>query len=158
MPLPLIDRLVARATSRDTAGAVRRTGVADEHQALLLDLEVLLNTLVARKPLFVDRAILHPACERIARSIVNYGTPDLTDPAFSSEGVDQTVCPEIKQIIEWFEPRLVRVTVTSVTDPSPGRQSLQLHLSASFRATGSPVAFNIDLDPGERCRIEAASE
>lgn len=106
------------------------------------DLEALLNTRQERSE------ELPEGYPEAARSIVTYGLPDYSSLDLSSPADCGKVRRAIERAIEYFEPRLEKVTVI-LDDPKNVDRGLRFRIEAVLRVepTPEPVTFDALLQP-----------
>ena len=141
----ILDRLAGTGGSRSLGDI--RIGVEDLKQAVLRDIQWLLNT---KRPLNLQ----FEAYPEAKSSILNYGIPDFTQFSASSGDDCQEVCQLMAEVLRRFEPRLDprTVVVEHVTSESLSG------LAAQFRIEGVlhvdpvrvPIAFDtfLEMDTG----------
>lgn len=137
----LLDRLI----DPESAGTTIMNGytVAQTYQAVLRDLEDLLNTLHTAHDI--------PAAFPETRdSIASYGLPDLASVEAISTDQRSAIGKSIKKAVERFEPRLkaVRVTLLKQEEDSV-RRSIKFRIDARLTVDPAPdVAFDTILEMG----------
>ena len=135
----LLDKL---APHEDAPGS--RFSADSMEDSIIRDLEMLLNT---RREEF----LIPPEFEETAKSIVNFGIPDLSKCGSLRFGTEQTkLCRWIEDAIRTFEPRLGNVAVR-VADRENVNPVLRFRVEAKAEFTARRVAFELGLkrDSGE---------
>jgi len=148
---PLIDRLIDHdPSSRVEAAPTRGQAVARLRAALKRDLEWLLNT----RRVAEHRA--EPYAE-VARSVFNYGLPDLSSSPLNSFEHQMKLLRTVEQTIALFEPRLSRVKVTALRPMSRHERAMHFRIDALLVMDPAPerVLFDAVLDVGRgECQVE----
>jgi type VI secretion system protein ImpF len=145
----LLDRLTDDEPQRQEESREQRVlSVRRLRDGVLRDLGWLLNT--ARLDITEDLSD-HP---EVARSVLNYGLPDLT--GMTTSGIDSSELErEVRQAIADFEPRMMRnsVRVRVVLDPDHmNRNTLRFEIEADLWAKPLPeqlyLKTEVDLETG----------
>ena len=135
----LLDRLI----DPESAGTAILTGynVEQMYQAVLRDLEALLNTRQIRDESLMDDP-------ELSRSILTYGLPDFVTAEALSATQRTEIGHAIRQVIEQCEPRLRDVHVTLLSkDEEAVKQRLRFRVAARLNADPSPdVSFDTILE------------
>ena len=138
----VLDRLIDTDVDSSTEPPMTwAQSVRELKRALRRDLEWLLNT----------RRIVVPAPEgftELARSLYNYGLPDITSLAAESVSARDWLRRQVEETITLFEPRLSGVRVTVATTDVEGRRELRFTIDALLRMEPSPeqVVFDTVLE------------
>lgn len=119
----LLDRLIIKHAGTAAEGLRQnRYTLSQLKNALRRDLEDLLNT--------YQRALATPAdLKALARSVFDYGIPDLTDVDLSSERQIETFRGRLEGAILQFDPRFRQVKVT-VEPRDPADHVLRFRIDA----------------------------
>ncbi|ACL57980.1 type VI secretion system baseplate subunit TssE [Methylobacterium nodulans] len=116
---------------------------AELRRAVAGDVETLMNTI--RLGASLDLAA-HP---HVARSVLNYGLPDLVHRSID-EGAVRGLAEEIRATLEAHEPRLVPGSIRVARDPAASAAALKLRflITAALDAEplNLPVEFVADLE------------
>lgn len=135
----LLDRLI----DADSSGTSILTGYnADQmYQAVLRDLEALLNTRQIRDPALM-------ADPELSQSILTYGLPDFVSAESLSSTQRTEIGHAIRKVVERFEPRLKEVQVTLLSkDDEALKQRLRFRVAARLNVNPSPdVSFDTILE------------
>jgi len=145
----LLERLTDHQPTREREPAEAQQVDTDElRRVLLRDLSSLFNT--TRLSATVDLS----AFPEVARSVLNYGLPDLTRRTLSSMNKG-LLAEEVLQALLSFESRLVRETVEVEVETSPrgpGKPAVLIRIEAVLRAEPLPIALRVlaevDLESG----------
>jgi len=145
----LLDRLTDEEPGRHEESREKRVISASRlRECVTRDMAWLLNCV----NLGADEALAdHP---EVARSVVNFGIPDLTGSALS--GVDAAVLQrQIRAAIVAFEPRLIASTLQVTVSTDAGRmdrQSLVFNIESDMWAQPIPLKLylktEVDLETG----------
>lgn len=135
----MLDRLI----DPDSSGTSILTGYNAEqmYQAVLRDLEALLNTRQIREPTLM-------ADPELSQSILTYGLPDFVSAESLSNMQRVEIGNAIRQVVERFEPRLKEVKVTLLpNDDEVLKQRLRFRVAARLNVNPSPyVTFDTILE------------
>jgi type VI secretion system protein ImpF len=135
----LLDRLI----DSESSGTAILTGYNAEqmYQAVLRDLEALLNTRQIREP-----ALLNDP--ELSQSILTYGLPDFVSAESLSTTQRTEIGAAIRKVVERFEPRLKEVNVTLLaSDEESVKQRLRFRVAARLNVDPSPdVTFETILE------------
>jgi type VI secretion system protein ImpF len=135
----LLDRLI----DPESAGTAIMTGYTVEkmYQAVLRDLEDLLNTRQSSQPELMDD-------EELCNSILTYGLPDYVSAEALSPQQRVAIGAAIRRVIEEYEPRLRDIHVVLLSqDEASVKQTLRFHVSARLNVDPSPdVTFDTILE------------
>jgi type VI secretion system protein ImpF len=144
----MLDRLIDTDSSRPGQRAVYN--IQQILSAVRRDLENLLNTRQTPDPRIED----HP---ELARSVFNYGLPDITRRSASTGEERSEICELVEQIIERFEPRLKAVRAVAL-EPRPGDlQTVRFEIHARLNVDPSPdVTFGTVLELTGHASIQAS--
>lgn len=141
----ILDRLVGTGGSRATGDL--RIGVEDLKQAVLRDIEWLLNT---KRPLNMH----FDDFEEAQSSILNFGIPDFTQYSAANGGDCSQVCSLITETLRRFEPRLDPRTIGVehlVSEELTGiRAQFRIHGVLHVDPVRVPVTFDtqVEMDSG----------
>lgn len=137
-PEPIVGSMGSGMSINRILNAVRR------------DLEDLLNTRQAADPAIEE----HP---ELARSVFNYGLPDITRRNASTPQSRGEICAMVEDVIRRFEPRLKNVRATAL-DPKPGDiQTVRFEIRARLAVDPSPnVMFGTVLDLAGHAQVRAS--
>ena len=144
--LPLFDRLLdADPDAPRDLPLTTQLAVDTLRQAVLRDVEALLNARMRRRPL-PSNLIELPS------SPIGYGVPDPTAGTFTDEEKREALAAEVEATIRRFEPRLMGVHVTLAKLSRDGElldRSLKLRIEAILRSDPIPeqVTFETVLRP-----------
>jgi type VI secretion system protein ImpF len=138
------ERILAgrRAASR---GAITEAKLRRE---VARDLEVLMNTVNLASTMNLDRV------ERVRRSILNYGFPDVAHRSIDEISVDD-LRGEIEEVLTRYEPRLVADSIHVSRDPEVSSADLKIRFvvraDLSCEPIDLPVEFvaDIEVDTGK---------
>jgi type VI secretion system protein ImpF len=133
----LVDRLTDLEPKRREEAPQNRTQALRQIKvALRRDLEWLLNTRqrVDRPPEW---------CQEVARSLFDYGIPDLSAFSISSDRDLSRLLGLIETSLEIFEPRLKNVVV-SIEPSAPGTRSLRFQIDAMLMLEPAPERILFD--------------
>jgi len=133
----LVDRLTDLEPKRREEAPQNRTQALRQIKvALRRDLEWLLNTRqrVDRPPEW---------CQEVARSLFDYGIPDLSAFSVSSDRDLSRLLGLIETSLEIFEPRLKNVVV-SIEASAPGTRALRFQIDAMLMLEPAPERILFD--------------
>ena len=151
----LFDRLLQdNPESRSESLAARTWSLRDSHRAVVRDLSDLLNT--PSRPSHDDLS----AFPEVARSVLNYGMPDLSGMTASGVTGEQFE-RMLLSTIQRFEPRVLRnrlsIRVIEDNEGGTGNAAVVLEIKGEVWATPMPDALHLktelDLDSGA-CTVE----
>src|SRR4051794_5602740 len=101
----ILDRLIDDEPDVSTEPAWRRAQTVREfEQAVLRDMEALLNTRAARRP-------SNSGLSEVSQSVLTYGMPDFSSAGAGSDDDQQKLCRAVEVAIGRFEPRIRNVNV-----------------------------------------------
>jgi len=140
--LPVLDRLIDDRPGQGDAPIGFHESVRRLKQAVLRDLDWLLNT--RRNPEPVPDA--YPEAQR---SAYLYGLPDTTSLSADDPETRRALQQRIEECIRLFEPRLASVEVTLVAAPDNNKRMIRFVVEAILRMDPDPVrvVFDTMLDP-----------
>jgi len=152
--IPVLDRLI------DDAPDTTREPPLPNHQALRVVIEAVrrdLQDLLNSRQAWVDEALLE--AEQASRSILAFGLPEFTMASVSGPGKDmmERLRGSIEDAIARFEPRLVRVVVSSEPMGAHERR-VRFRIDAYLRVdpVQEPVTFDTVLHAGGEAEVTAA--
>jgi type VI secretion system lysozyme-like protein len=132
----LLDRLAPPEEKRGEIGSRLPEDIVEE--SILRDLEMLLNT---RREEF----LIPPEFEQTAKSIVNFGIPDLAKCGSLRSGTEQAkLCRWIEEALSNFEPRLCNVSVR-VIDGENATPAVRFRVEAKAEFASRRVSFEVGL-------------
>jgi|ERR1700730_11864769 type VI secretion system protein ImpF len=146
----LLDRLTSgKASPGQESRSYAQASLRHYQQSVLRDLRWLLN---ARSSLSEDITADFP---EIARSVLNFGTRDFSGMAVSSIDTME-VERELVEAIQYFEPRIIKGTLSVKTAPangSAGQNVVAFEIRAEIWATPFPeqifIRTELDLETGQ---------
>lgn len=139
----VLDRLLDDDPAVGTEPARNRSQLLRELKfSVRRDIENLLN---ARR----RNVILPPGLSELANSLLTYGVPDFSGTGPATDEQRKAFCRQLEAVIRQGEPRLLRVSVALVADPTPEDRTLRFRIDALLRADPSPepVVFDSALEP-----------
>jgi len=142
--IPVVTSVLDRLTetpSAGTIGTVRPGTLAALRQAVLRDLEHLLNT---RR----EENLIPEGYRESGASLLNYGLPDLTVYSLKRASEQHRLRRTIEEAVRVFEPRLGNVSV-AVEGWDEARPILRFRVEAVLRVEPSPepVVFDTEFSP-----------
>lgn len=137
-----MDQLRAGLLDRLLDGAAAQLSLEQYKEALLRDLEDLLNTRSALAP-----EQLH-GFPRSAASVLNYGLADFAGLSLNSSADRARICAEVRLALERHEPRLRQVQVALLARPGAVNR-IDIAIRGVLRLPGmrESVSFNAVLQP-----------
>jgi type VI secretion system protein ImpF len=121
----------------------RNQVLRDLKMAVRRDLENLLNTRVR---------CLHypPQCKELARSLVNYGIPDISGANLGSSQEREEFCRTLQNIIRQYEPRFQSISVKPSPNSDSQDRTFRFRIDAMLAAEPAPepIVFDSELKPG----------
>lgn len=143
----MLDRLIDTDSSRPGQRAVYN--IQQILSSVRRDLENLLNTRQRPDPTIEDHA-------QLARSVFNYGLPDITRRSASTIDDRAQICSVVEQIIERFEPRLKNVRAVALEPRPEDLQTVRFEIHARLNVDPSPdVTFGTVLELSGHASIHA---
>jgi type VI secretion system protein ImpF len=139
----VLDRLLDDDPAASTEPARNRSQLLRELKlSVRRDIESLLN---ARR----RNVTIPPGLPELANSLLTYGIPDFSGTGPATDDQRKAFCRQLETIIRQGEPRLLRVSVALVADPTPEDRTLRFRIDALLRADPSPepVVFDSALEP-----------
>jgi type VI secretion system protein ImpF len=140
----LLDRLLDDEPDVQREPARSRNQILrDLKHSVRRDLENLLNTRQRCLP-------LPPHLTELKQSLVNYGTPDITESGMSAVKERQEFARLLQAIIMQYEPRFKSAKVVLLDNAEPLDRTLRFRIDALLLAEPAPepVVFDSTLEPG----------
>lgn len=78
------------------------------------------------------------------QSVVNYGITDFMHSRYGSKAMRNELCDRIKQIINYFEPRLKQVKISLIDNNFELERALKLRIDAMIEISPSPVSASFE--------------
>jgi type VI secretion system protein ImpF len=139
----VLDRLLDdQPDAREEPSRTRGQVLRELKQSVRRDLENLLNTRW--------RCMTWPeSLEELARSLANYGVPDVTGADLGSNEKRQSFLKPLQTAIGLFEPRLKNVEITVLDNTEPLDRVLRFRIRALLQVEPAPepVVFDSAVQP-----------
>lgn len=141
----LLDRLLDDdPDTRSEVPVSRAESLRRFRASIKRDIEWLLNTI--RAPIGIPAS-----CPEANRSVLTYGLPDMSTLSLQNASDTNYLLDSIEQTIEWFEPRLKNVRVTTPSQITTASQTILFHVDALLMMDPAPerIAFDTVVEVGK---------